>query len=120
MPNKPLKPCNYPMCPELTGDKYCAKHRKQNRRSHDRQRGTAAQRGYNYRWQKARELFLQQHPLCVECLKEGRPVPAVVVDHIQPHKGDDKLFWDRKNWQALCVRHHNRKTAREGGGLRHG
>jgi 5-methylcytosine-specific restriction endonuclease McrA len=25
-----------------------------------------------------------------------------VVDHIQPHRGDQRLFWDRRNWQPLC------------------
>ena len=24
------------------------------------------------------------------------------MDHIVPHRGDHKCFWDRKNWQALC------------------
>jgi 5-methylcytosine-specific restriction enzyme A len=32
------------------------------------------------------------------------------VDHIIPHKGNQKLFWDTKNWQSLCEMHHNRKT----------
>ncbi|WP_407496877.1 HNH endonuclease [Pseudooceanicola sp. MF1-13] len=35
------------------------------------------------------------------------------MDHITPHKGDRKLFWDRSNWQALCHACHSRKTARE-------
>lgn len=28
---------------------------------------TAAQRGYGYKWQKAREQFLREHPLCLTC-----------------------------------------------------
>ncbi|MGN8738508.1 HNH endonuclease signature motif containing protein [Bilifractor sp. HCP3S3_D3] len=36
--------------------------------------------------------------------------PATVVDHIVPHRGDPKLFWDRSNWQALCKRCHDKKT----------
>ena len=35
------------------------------------------------------------------------------VDHIIPHRGDQKLFWDKSNWQALCHRHHSMKTRRE-------
>lgn len=35
------------------------------------------------------------------------------VDHIIPHRGDLRLFWDRTNWQGLCVGCHNRKTAQE-------
>ncbi len=76
-------------------------------------RGSAAQRGYDARWRKARLRFLRQHPLCVECEKQGRIKGATVVDHIVPHKGDHDLFWDTDNWQALCKRCHDRKTALE-------
>lgn len=74
------------------------------------QRGTSAQRGYGFKWQQAREGWLRNHPLCVECEKDGRIEPAVVVDHIDPHRGDMVKFWDAGNWQSLCVRCHNRKT----------
>ena len=56
---------------------------------------------------------MQAHPLCCMCRKEGRYVKATDVDHIVPHRGDLKLFWDRSNWQALCHRHHDQKTGRE-------
>lgn len=32
---------------------------------------------------------------------------ATVVDHIVPHGGDLKLFWDVKNWQPLCKKCHD-------------
>lgn len=38
---------------------------------------------------------------------------VTVVDHIVPHRGDQKLFWDRSNWQPLCEHHHNVKTMTE-------
>jgi len=53
------------------------------------------------------------NPLCVECEKEGRTVAAHATDHIVPHKGDRSLFWESTNWQSLCERHHNEKSARE-------
>lgn len=62
---------------------------------------------YNSRWRKARETFLAQHPLCVMCQKDGGLTPAMVVDHIQPHRGDSQLFWDSSNWQPLCKRCHD-------------
>lgn len=68
---------------------------------------TSTQRGYGYKWQKARSHYLAKHPLCVFCTKQGRVTAADVVDHIKPHRGDMKLFWDRKNWQALCSSCHN-------------
>ncbi len=83
-------------------------------------RGGSTKRGYGSRWQKARERFFKENPLCVECRQEGRTEPAVVADHIEPHKGDKKLFWDRKNWQGLCKQHHDHKTAKQDGGFGNG
>lgn len=79
----------------------------------DRQRGSAASRGYGYKWQKASKLFLDANPLCVACLGTGTVEPSTEVDHIIPHRGDPKLFWRRSNWQALCKTCHSAKTARE-------
>jgi 5-methylcytosine-specific restriction endonuclease McrA len=92
----------------------------------------AAQRGYDYRWQRAREAYLREHPLCVYCLREigvaastvadailecaarGLAVPyGNVVDHIVAHRGDAALFWDQSNWQTLCAMHHSRDKQRE-------
>ena len=75
-------------------------------------RPAAARRGYDSAWRKARLLFLAEHPLCVTCQAEGCLTPASVVDHIKPHRGDWRLFWDSANWQALCKRHHDSKTGR--------
>lgn len=80
-------------------------------------RPSASDRGYDWRWRKARDSYLAKHPLCVECVREGRTVAATVVDHIEPHKGDQVKFWDQGNWQSLCKTHHNVKTAREDGGF---
>ncbi|WP_079908259.1 HNH endonuclease signature motif containing protein [Paenibacillus sp. 32352] len=117
MPNKPLKPCNRPRCPNLTTERFCLQHKSQAYRVDNANRGTAAQRGYDAQWRKARLRFLQQNPLCVECKKSGIFTAATVVDHIEPHKGDYLLFWDRKNWQPLCKMHHDRKTVEEDGGF---
>lgn len=115
MPNKPKRQCNFPGCSELVDRGYCELHKKY-ARSMDRERGTAAKRGYDTRWRLARIRFLRAHPLCVECERHGRLTSATVVDHIRPHKGDKLLFWDESNWQALCKPCHDAKTAREDGG----
>ena len=77
-------------------------------------RGNANERGYTYRWQKASKAYLMKHPLCMLGLTHGvdpmRPVAATVVDHIEPHRGNDELFWDVSNWQACCKRCHDAKT----------
>jgi len=43
---------------------------------------------------------------------------AVVVDHITPHRGNETLFWDKVNWQGLCLSCHSRKTLAENGYFR--
>lgn len=83
----------------------------------DDRRGSSTERGYGSRWQKARVSFLKSHPLCVHCQERELLIPASRVDHITPHNGDQELFWDHDNWQALCESCHNRKTAREDGGF---
>jgi 5-methylcytosine-specific restriction protein A len=74
---------------------------------------TSAQRGYGYRWQKARERHLQAHPLCVMCQAEGRTAVATVVDHRDPHRGDQAVFWDESRWQSLCASHHSSEKQRQ-------
>jgi|SRR5690606_5488580 len=115
MPRKLPTACNFPGCPELTYDRFCRRHRREVKRGYDKQRGSASQRGYNAQWRKARKRYLTEHPLCVECEKNGRLTPATVVDHIIPHKGDMQLFWDESNWQPLCKPCHDRKTATQDG-----
>lgn len=77
----------------------------------DKQRGSAASRGYDARWRAHRESYLKSHPLCVQCHAEGRVEAATVIDHIEPHRGNVGKFCDVQNMQALCERHHNAKTA---------
>lgn len=85
--------------------------------AHDANRPTARQRGYDARWDRERAAFLKANPKCRNLRCDE---PAKVVDHIIPHKGDMRLFWDRSNWQSLCVRCHSkhkqaleRRAARE-------
>jgi 5-methylcytosine-specific restriction endonuclease McrA len=74
---------------------------------------TTAQRGYGGRWQRERLVFLRANPLCVYCAQEGRVTAASVVDHRIPHQGDERLFWDRSNWQPLCAPCHDSVKKRE-------
>lgn len=111
MPRRPKTPCRHPGCPELIpyGQKYCETHKK----LHPEETRSAGKRGYGSRWQKFSRNYLKEHPLCVRCQKEGKYVRATVVDHIKPHRGDPKLFWDVENMQPLCKSCHDRKTRRE-------
>ena len=40
-------------------------------------------------------------------------MPASVVDHVTPHQGDQRLFWDEANHQSLCKPCHDGDKARE-------
>ncbi len=117
MPSSPPGVCNNHGCGRITHDRYCEQHKREKRQRSDKERGTAAQRGYGSKWRKARQGYLAHHPLCVMCEADNVLNVATVVDHILPHKGDMKLFWDRKNWQPLCKRHHDIKTAKQDGGF---
>jgi 5-methylcytosine-specific restriction endonuclease McrA len=68
----------------------------------EKTRPNSSQRGYNREWQKARDLFLSQHPWCVRC-----GARANVVDHKDPHRGDQAIFWDKSRWQPLCTPCHS-------------
>lgn len=103
MPYASKHPCRVPRCPGYAdrGDSYCPEHRGAARREHSSRTGQF----YNAAWRKHRGVFLRENPFCVKCRR-----PATVVDHIKPHRGDDTLFWDTGNWQAMCKRCHDSKT----------
>jgi 5-methylcytosine-specific restriction protein A len=87
--------------------------KRESRARYEQRHGSARQRGYNWRWQLESKAFLAENPLCRRCSAQGLTVPATLVDHITPHKGNPLLFWDRSNWQPLCVPCHGKKTVHE-------
>ena len=122
MPTAAPRPCTAPGCGKLVrdGSGRCDAHKRLEQKANDARRGTAHERGYTGAWQKAREAWLRKHPLCTRHEARGEIVAATVVDHIRPHRGDRELFWDGTNWQSLCKRCHDVKTASEDGGFGHG
>lgn len=79
-------------------------------------------------WKRLRKLHLAKHPSCQceHCKGEGKPlkdrvgVPdheRAIVDHIRPHKGRRKLFFDRDNLQTMSKECHDKfKQSEERGG----
>ena len=110
MPTRAPTACSYAGCRERTHERFCPRHKREEQRRYDKERGSGSARGYGARWRKARKRFLIEHPFCATCDSF-----ANVADHVVPHKGDKKLFWDRNNWQALCKQCHDRKTAVQDG-----
>jgi 5-methylcytosine-specific restriction protein A len=115
MPRKPAKPCSFRGCPKLTSSRYCEKHQKEVDSDYNRTSRPYKHLYNSSKWRKLRLLFLREYPLCEQCKRKGVIKAAEVVDHVTPHKGDERLFWDESNWQALCKECHDRKTAREDG-----
>ena len=108
MPPRPLKVCRHAGCHELTRDPsgYCPKHKdaaearaRKWKAEQDSQRESAYRRGYGARWRKLRAQILMDEPLCRECRKAGRIVPATDVDHIV----DSARFMDRQLFSTLSA-----------------
>lgn len=102
------KVCPTPGCPNLQP---CPIHH------HDRNRPSAAQRGYDHRWRKRAASYLHRHPTCIDCGD-----PATVPDHsprtrrelvaagVADPDADEYL-------EPRCKPCHDRKTATVDGGF---
>jgi 5-methylcytosine-specific restriction protein A len=107
-------------CSTIVDTGYCESHTPE-KHAYDNYRGTAAERGYDSRWQKYSRLYRKKNPLCVMCLDKGLIVPSQHVDHIIAVKGaNDPLFYKESNHQALCAPCHSRKTIEVDGGFGNG
>lgn len=66
------------------------------------------------RWHRLRTAQLRDEPLCRYCKALGKVTPAIIADHIKPHKGDEELFFDSDNLQSLCkLCHDSAKQSQE-------
>ncbi len=80
-------------------------------------RRNAHQRGYTRRWRKARAAFIAQSFANgdITCKLCGRPLmdnSDIEIDHIIPHRGDPRFFWDLSNWEMAHGACHAAKTRR--------
>lgn len=78
----------------------------------DKQRPSAARRGYGRTWQKIRRVILARDPVCQAC---GRRA-SEEVDHVLALASGGTNAFD--NLQGLCKSCHSTKTATTDGGLR--
>ena len=78
----------------------------------DRERGSAASRGYDAKWRKRRAQYLKYHPVCVLCDQA-----AEVADH-WPLSRRELLAQGAEHpdsdehLRPLCKRHHDQETAK--------
>jgi 5-methylcytosine-specific restriction protein A len=88
-------------------------------------RKSAAERGYDWMWQRFRLRYLSDHPLCVDCLNPdplstanafeppgSRVSAATDVHHIQKLRDRPELKYEESNLMALCSKCHDRRTAK--------
>jgi 5-methylcytosine-specific restriction protein A len=106
-----LRPCSAPRCPNLVPGGRCQDHRRCLAAS--RRRDEPGRKWYaTARWAALRKRVLDEDPLCAWCQAKGYVRGATDVDHVVPHRGDPRLFWDRSNLQGLCAECHGEKTRR--------
>ena len=77
------------------------------KRVHDAKRLGARVRVYDTKWDRERAAYLAAHPWCVRCAAHGLKAKATVVNHKIAHRGDLRLFWNRRNWEPVCAACHN-------------
>jgi len=108
----PAKPCKRTGCAVLVRDvAYCDKHKP--RYDADYKRPDYSKLYHTSRWRMMRAEQLLLAPFCGECAEYNLRVRATDVDHIVPHRGDKKLFYDKSNLQSLCHSCHSKKTSEE-------
>ena len=103
-PAKPLRPCAVRGCPRAAVDRgRCLEHARAKQIEIDKQRPSAAERGYDEHWRRVRAAYLRKHPQCNRC-----SAPAVTVHHIVRVEAGGTNQW--ANLEALCKRCHDAET----------
>lgn len=111
MPRSPKKPCREPGCPALTDGGRCQAHQRQV----ERERGSAASRGYGVQHRRWRAMVLARDPFCRDPYARHVALePATVADHVVRLKAGGS--WALENGQGLCESCHAIKRASEGRG----
>jgi 5-methylcytosine-specific restriction protein A len=75
-------------------------------------RPNAYRRGYDSSWRLVRHQHLQNNPICLDCLKEGRYVAATDVHHIKKLAEHPELRDVSENLMSLCHRCHSIRTGK--------
>ncbi|MBN9035473.1 MAG: HNH endonuclease [Rhizobiales bacterium] len=61
------------------------------------------------RWQALRwRVLVRDLFTCRMCKRIEADTSRLVADHVAPHRGDERLFWDETNLQCLCKDCHDR------------
>ena len=136
MPSKPPSPCLHPGCRALVPDgAYCDAHRRQRSTAYaeaSRRNTVAAQKDDarlalasrirdSAEWQRAREVFRAQNPLCCDPFNfHGTQTPSLTkeVHHVIPLIERPDLALDPDNLRPLCLACHHKVEGMERSGKR--
>lgn len=106
----------------MAGKKTRRKSGKRSQRSSSSDRTPAGERVKQWydtpQWRELRRKHLLRYPYCNCPQHRGKRVRANIVDHIEPHHGNEALFWDQNNLQSLTKEcHDGPKRRKEKSGL---
>jgi hypothetical protein len=92
--------------------------RREQNKLHDVKRGSARERGYDARWDKASRSFVARHPLCRYCEAGAwgdppRVEPTALTDHLYPPRLFEGVFWIKALWVPSCGPCNSRKLSVE-------
>jgi 5-methylcytosine-specific restriction enzyme A len=96
----PLKAARVCACGKIVPSNMICLCQQRRKAEADKRRPSAHKRGYDSKWRRESKAFLAlpENRFC-SC---GCGRLADCVDHKVPHRGDQKLFWDRSNWQPMA------------------
>ena len=81
MPRKPKRPCSHPGCPKLTDGRFCEEHAKAEAKRYEQyDRDPETRRRYGRVWKRIRDSYVQQHPVCELCQRDGKFVAKDIKD----------------------------------------
>lgn len=112
MPLRAGSACTRPGCPGIVRAGVCSEcgpRKAQRDATYDRERGSAAARGYDRRWQRLRLMYLRSNPFCADCAAAGQVTQATEVHHKIAKRDGGLDQWE--NLQALCKPCHSKRTA---------
>jgi 5-methylcytosine-specific restriction protein A len=112
LPWAPKHPCS--KCGRATDKRFCDRCAPQVERAREQNEPWRAwyrtPRWKALRWEVLTEAMFRCQ--CEECKGEKVWPKATVVDHVEPHRGDETKFWSGP-FKAMAKRCHDAKTARE-------
>lgn len=67
-------------------------------------------------WKRIKASAQSQHPICQSCILQGRVAQTETIDHVFPHRQDERRFVVNL-YQGLCIPCHTQKTKLENRGI---